>query len=409
MQRTIRWYWLGALALAAGPTMAAAQDNSTQSHTVREGDTLWDLARQYRGDPFLWPDIFRMNTSVVEDPHWIYPGEVLALSGSESVASVPANDTPAPPASVTSADSAPAVEPAPASAPAGPVADELAESPTAGTAADEAPTQSLVAMTEQMAKAEEYTPLFGPKRSDTMSEALRAYTHQPYRALRRSEFYSSGFLSENQKLPFGKVLGPVTPPQIPVLTQNNNALPNTLIAVAAPKGASYQVGDSLLLVQVGREVRGYGDVILPNGIVQLTDTADGKYVGRVVATYGPIRSGLGVLPLERFADPGEVRAVPVSSGVTATLLGGSARQDLKAPQMVVFLDKGRQDGVAAGDLFEIRRQPERLSGGGIRVDETMATLQVVHVREHSATARLLNVISPDIPVGTQARQVAKLP
>ena len=39
----------------------------------------------------------------------------------------------------------------------------------------------------------------------------------------------------------------------------------------------------------------------------------------------------------------------------------------------------------------------------------MATLQVVHVREHSATARLLNVVSPDIPVGTEARQVAKLP
>jgi hypothetical protein len=39
----------------------------------------------------------------------------------------------------------------------------------------------------------------------------------------------------------------------------------------------------------------------------------------------------------------------------------------------------------------------------------MATLQVVHVREHSATARLLNIISPDIAPGTEARQVAKLP
>jgi hypothetical protein len=39
----------------------------------------------------------------------------------------------------------------------------------------------------------------------------------------------------------------------------------------------------------------------------------------------------------------------------------------------------------------------------------MATLQVVHVRERSATARLLNVISPDIPPGSEARQVAKLP
>jgi len=77
--------------------------------------------------------------------------------------------------------------------------------------------------------------------------------------------------------------------------------------------------------------------------------------------------------------------------------------------MVVFLDKGRRDGVAPGDLFEIRRHPARLDDGTVRVDEIMATLQVVHVREHSATARLLNVVSPDIPAGTEARQVAKLP
>jgi hypothetical protein len=49
--------------------------------------------------------------------------------------------------------------------------------------------------------------------------------------------------------------------------------------------------------------------------------------------------------------------------VHATLLGGPRRQDLKAPQMVLFLDKGKQDGVARGDLFEIRRHPERLDDG----------------------------------------------
>jgi len=290
------------------------------------------------------------------------------------------------------------------------VSDEVAESPATGTESgeQEQTPASLASLTESR-DAEESEPLFGPRPGDMLHETLKAYTDQPYRARRRSEFYSSGFLTENQKLPFGKMLGPVTPPQIRAVARNTNALPYATVAVSAPKGATYQVGDSLLVVQIGREVRHYGDVIIPSGMIQVTDTADGNYVASVIAVYGPIRGGQGVLPLEKFGEPGSVKAAPVSGGVRATLLGGSGRQDLKVPQMVVFLDKGRQDGVAPGDLFEVRRQPERLSDGTIRIDEVMATLQVVHVRERSATARLLNIISPDIAPGTEARQVAKLP
>jgi LysM repeat protein len=393
MQRTLRWSWLGAVALVAGPALAAAQDTSTQSHTVRDGDTLWDLARQYRGDPFLWPAIYRLNTSVVEDPHWIYPGEVLQLSGTGAVASVPAEDTPAAPSD---------------SGQSPPLADQAAESPVVGTEADPTPPASLASLTEAEAE-EQSAPLFGPRPGQTMQETMRAYSEQSYRPLRRSEFHSSGFLTEGQKLPFGTVHGTVTPPQISASAVNNNALPYTVVAVSAPKGATYQVGDSLLSAIVGREVRGHGQVVQPSGILQVIDTADGKYIASVVAVYGTIRSGQRVLPLERFGSAGSARAMPVSNGVRARLLGGSGRQDLKAPQMVVFIDKGRQAGVAAGDLFEIRRHPERLDDGNVRVDEVMATLQVVHVREKTATARILNIISPDIPTGAEVRQVAKLP
>ncbi|MEZ0336369.1 MAG: LysM peptidoglycan-binding domain-containing protein [Gemmatimonadales bacterium] len=390
MPRSFRLTWLGALALVLCPAFAQGQEPAPQTHTVRKGDTLWDLARQYRNDPFLWPDIYRLNTSVVEDPHWIYPGEVLRLDASEAVASVPSTDTPSMPDSALAA----------------PVAVEEPAAPDP----EEAPT-SLVSITKEGAAEteDEMAPLFGKPATQSMQETLRAYTNQPYRPLRRSEFYSSGFLSEGERLPYGDVLGPVTPPQIRAQARNVGALPYTVLAIEAPGRATYQVGDTLLVVRTGGEIGDHGDVVIPTGMVQVVDTADGKYLAEVVAMYGTIRAGQHVLPAESFTGAGSERAVPVEQGITAHLLGGPARQELKAPQMVVFLDKGRRDGVATGDIFEIRRTPEELSDGSIRVDEVMATMQVVHVRERTATARLLRIISPDITIGATVRQVAKLP
>jgi hypothetical protein len=66
--------------LAAAPL--AAQDEPAQPqqvHVVRPGETLWDIARACLSDPFLWPEIFRLNTGTVEDPARIYPSERLVL------------------------------------------------------------------------------------------------------------------------------------------------------------------------------------------------------------------------------------------------------------------------------------------------------------------------------------------
>jgi hypothetical protein len=381
---------------APEPVVAVAptREPLPQTHTVKKGDTLWDLAQYYLRDPFLWPGIYRLNTDVVEDPHWIYPGEILRIAPTENVAAVPGSDTPLPSVPlegtpVTAAsDSSTGVVPSDST-------DALAQGPQ----------QPSIAESEQ----DQQAPLFPERQKRSVQEMLRAYTHRPYRALRRSEFYSSGFLTENQRLPYGRVLGPVTPQQIKAVHARAIALPFGTVAIDAPDGATYQVGDSLLLLQLGNELDSYGNIVIPTGVVQIIESVDGHYLGNVVATFGAIRNGQRVLPLDAFNPGSGARAVPVSDGVRGTFVGGLGRQDLKEPQMVVFINKGREDGVAPGDLFEVRRRPEHLSDGTLRVNELMATMQIVHVRDRTATGILLNVVSPDIPAGTDVMQVAKLP
>jgi len=49
-------------------------------HTIEKGDTLWDLANKFYGNPYLWPQLWEQNTYIT-DAHWIYPGDPLLVQG----------------------------------------------------------------------------------------------------------------------------------------------------------------------------------------------------------------------------------------------------------------------------------------------------------------------------------------
>lgn len=47
-------------------------------YIIQEGDTLWDLSRQFSDSPWVWPDLWEENKQIT-NPHLIYPGEKIRL------------------------------------------------------------------------------------------------------------------------------------------------------------------------------------------------------------------------------------------------------------------------------------------------------------------------------------------
>lgn len=57
--------------------------SAPQTYVVKEGDTLWDIAGLYLEKPWLWPELWR-NNIYIQNPHLIYPGNILKLVFNEN-------------------------------------------------------------------------------------------------------------------------------------------------------------------------------------------------------------------------------------------------------------------------------------------------------------------------------------
>ncbi len=77
------------LVLLIGNTQGVGQVNDmttvekpepeSKMYTVKSGDSLSKIAKEFYGDPMKYPTIFDANKPMLKDPERIYPGQVLRI------------------------------------------------------------------------------------------------------------------------------------------------------------------------------------------------------------------------------------------------------------------------------------------------------------------------------------------
>jgi hypothetical protein len=292
---------VAAATLAAAGPLAAQRDTVPEGrvHVVRRGDTLWDLARQYLSDPFLWPEIFRLNTDVVRDPARIYPNERLVL-----------------------------------------------------------PTGVAVAQQEP-----EHTVFYqGPQNSSRDRLTILPAGSAEFPVVRLGDYYRAGFVARDGEVAtVGRVAELISPTVVP-LERQPNIQEYDQVYVAGTPGATFRIGDHLQFVRPDRELRPYGRVWVPTGVGTVSNVDGNVATVVVIRMFDPVRKGDLVMPLAPFPVRAGVMPA-ASTGLQGRIFAFEKPHPAQANEEIAFLDVGRQAGVKEGDEFEVFLPRERRDWG----------------------------------------------
>lgn len=351
------------------PAFALAQEaTGRRTHVVKTGDTLWDLAGAYLSDPFLWPEIYRINTDVVEDPHWIYPGEVLQIPGPGELTI--AADQPLP------------VEQG--------VEDQRPVGPTIFARAQTGPSYGQRQLTAN-------------RRIAMPEEMERA-------AVREGEFIAAPWMDRNGgPEQHGRIVATAELPGIGQASDPIRLAPHDRIYVTLPRDVGATAGERYLSYELGPSMP-QGQIVVPTGIlvVEKPGTDEATLV-RIERMFGEVKVGNRFIPLERIQLPTDARPAPVDLGVRSRVIWVASNAVLPSIQHYLLIDASRKDGVSLGDQFTLMRGRVELDRGVKLPEQPVALAQVVRVTERGATVMIVDQVQPKVREGMEARLTAKMP
>jgi hypothetical protein len=284
--------------LAVTPVGGEAQQpgpatGQQREHVVRRGDTLWDLARAYLNNPYLWPMIYDANRNVVENPHWIYPSERLIIPGLLQRAGQPQ--------AIGGLDLPPLAE--------------------MGAQPDSAPTVvTTLDMRRPVLSAGEYLRLPWLSPAENVGATGRI--------ARRDDAAADADRIASALYPNDRV--------------------HVILSGAMPAP-----GDSLMAIRAGRRVGSWGTIVEPLALLRIDSVVGGAVRARIVSQFAEVRVGDAVMPLVAVPAIGLGHAEPFDGGPEGQILQFLARQAMYGTTDLAFVSLGRAHGVGIGDEFAV--------------------------------------------------------
>ena len=372
--------------LIAASSVQAQEPVREREHVVKKGDTLWDISDFYLNNPFLWPSIYQANTDVVEDPHWIYPEEVLVIPG------VPGT------------------------------AMEEAARARVGAGAPAAEEAARVVMREPVeppARTVFYRPppqRAGPAGDPTvLSEP--GFERVP---VAPGEFNAAPFVADPGEL---EVMGRF----VRALRANRDvggdptAHPHERVFLNYAGRDQPVVGQSLVLLRVGDRMGAFSAqrILEPTGVVRITELNEEVMQGRIETQYGPVHKDDIAVPLPMYPDFLVEAATPVEGGsdLEGRVLRFLRDRPLPSNTDVAFVNLGARDGVQEGDLFaaylpERNARARDLGNLASRIErlppENVAVLRVVRVMDEVATVKVDRLMLPHLEDGIRIRRTHRI-
>lgn len=352
--------FLGAQQPAQQPAAAKppAEVTVSTTHTVKRGDTLWDLARLYLGDAYLWPEIYRLNTAVIEDPHWIYPGEILTLP--KGVAS---------------------------RGPAGAGAPGVPFDPDA-------------------------TTIFDPRRYRRARSARQGMALMAsHSAVRPGEYLESPWVEAVGGPPgAGRVRSTAVSQIVVPRIEQRVFQSQEAVFISLPAGARRANGERFLTFSLGPVLPGQGQVVIPTAVIEIAGDAEvGDVRAVILQRFRSVVEGQGIVPIDSLIPRRDQFPTAVEFGTATTLAWMVDRPIIAQLGTYVILSSTAKDGFVPGDQVTLLASLGKGAIGEVRAPEEAAVVQVLRVTPFGVSAIVLRRAQADVAVGMPGRITAKMP